>query len=425
MRQIRKRIFARLIFFIRFCTIPAGLLLCGCGQQEITKIIALPELESKEESSGIAIKDLRKYVYDGHTEDMLWMSWGESGSDIAYMLHLEEQGYMYQKIDVKTKQILNETFVDDRVLSNVHISPGGRYIAYEVEAYEAEEESSLILFIPENGKKLVLCRWKGSHETYSYTWSADGTKLFSWQNGDDYEKEPDADWSVTCYSIQAAKANDEEKNRVVKNEISMKSKGYAWRSVLPNKDGSKVYVREEYETFSDSKKAEKRVPLPMAEEKISAGNWLLTPETHEKKKLPEYSEEAVNPVKYTKAGLYFRNEEGNLMLVENIEKKSAAKELFNTVNKETYICEDGDHIFLIEWRDNMESLQLSGIRMVKGNPSAKQTLYKEAYQNTEIYLNADDTAIVIWGSEYLGEDRYSFKITELEYGARHDTMKEQ
>lgn len=410
MRQIRKRVDAGLIFFILLSVIPAGLLLCGCGQKEITKIIALPESESKEESSGITIKDLRKYVYDGHTEDVLWMSWGESGSDIAYMLHLEEQGYMYRKIDVKTEQILNETFVDDRMLSNVHIAPGGRYIAYEVEG-----ESELVLFVPEDGQKTILCRWKGRQEMYSYTWSADGTKLFSWQNGDDYEKEPDADWSVTCYSIQTAKSNDAEKNKVVKNEIRMKSKGYAWRSVLPNKDGSKVYVREEYKTFSDSKNAENEVSSSAAEEKISAGNWLLSPQTHEKKKLPEYSEEAVYPEKYTETGLYFQNAKGDLMLVENIEKQSAAKNLLHMPNKEIYICENGDHIFLAEWRDNLETLQLSGFRMDEGEPSAKQTLYKEAYQNAEIFLNADDTAIVIQGNEYLGDDRYSFKITELEY----------
>lgn len=407
MEQMRKGVCVKMIFCLLFCVLLTGFLLCGCRQRENTKVIALPE-SKKGEAPGIIVKDIRKYVYDGHTEDTLWMSWGESGSDIAYMLILEEKGYMYQKIDVKTEQILNQTLVDDRLLVNVHIAPGGGYISYEV-----ENESELVLFIPEEEKKIVLCQWKEGQGSYSYVWSADGTKLFSWQNGDNYEKKQDEDWSVTCYSVEKSKS--EEESRVVKNEIGMKSKGYAWRNVLPNKDGSKVYVREEYESFSDSKNAEVNSSAAGSEEKIAAENWLLLPETRGKKSLPEYSEEAVYPVKYTESGLYFQNIEGDLFLVEDIEEGTAAKELFNTANMEIYICEKGDHIFLAEWRENMETLQISGVRIEEENLTANQVLYKEAYQNAYTSINADDTAIVIQGDEYLGEDRYSFKITELEY----------
>lgn len=407
MEQMRKGVCVKMIFCLLFCALLTGFLLCGCRQRENTKVIALPK-SKKEEGPGIIVKDIRKYVYDGHTEDTLWMSWGESGSDIAYMLILEEKGYMYQKIDVKTEQILNQTLVDDRLLVNVHIAPRGGYISYEV-----ENESELVLFIPEEEKKIVLCQWKEGQGSYSYVWSADGTKLFSWQNGDNYEKKQDEDWSVTCYSIEKSKS--EEESRVVKNEIGMKSKGYAWRNVLPNKDGSKVYVREEYEPFSDSKNAEVNSSAAGSEEKIAAENWLLLPETRGKKSLPEYSEEAVYPVKYTESGLYFQNVEGDLFLVEDIEEGTAAKELFNTANMEIYICEKGDHIFLAEWRENMETLQISGVRIEEENLTAKQVLYKEAYQNAYTSINADDTAIVIQGDEYLGDDRYSFKITELEY----------
>lgn len=411
MCQTRKGVYAKVIFCLLLCSTLTGLLLCGCGQREMTKTISLPETKREENTSEIIIKDIRKYVYDGHSEDTLWMSWGEAGSDIAYMLILEENGYMYRKIDVKTKQILNEVFVDDRWISNVHIAPGGRYISYEV-----ENESNLVLFIPEEEEKIVLCQWEEGQETYSYTWSADGTKLFSWQNGDNYIKNPDEDWSITCYGIQKLKSGGKEESRVVKDEIQMKSKGYSWRSVLPNSDGSRVYVREEYETFLDGKNVEDRVEsTSKSEEKINAENWLLLPKNYEKKKLPEYSKEAVYPVKYTKAGLYFQNVEGDLFLVEDIEEKPAPEELFNTANMEIYICEDGDHIFLVEWRYNMESLQLSGVRMTEGKPTTKQVLYKEAYQNADISIDAGDTAITVWGNEYLGEDRYSFKVTELEY----------
>lgn len=411
MRQGKRRKWVKMISSLLFCAFLTEFLLCGCGQCESTKIISLPENKKEEENAGIVIKDIQKYVHDGHTEDTLWMSWGEPGSDIAFMLILKEEGYMYQKIDVKTEQILDEIFVEDRFISNVCIAPGGRYISYEV-----EDESELILFFPEEDKKLVLWHWEERPIACSYTWSADGTKLFSWQNGDNYEETSDEDWSVICYSVQEAKAGDNTESRVVKNEIGMKDKGYAWRSVLPNADGSEVYVRVEYETFSDSKNAEDRsAPMAVSKEKISAENWLLSPETHEKKRLPEYYKEAVYPVKYTKAGLYFQNVGGDLFLVENIEETSFVTELFNTERMEIYVCENGDHIFLAEWRDNMEVLQLSGVRIVDGKPTASQVLYKEAYQNASTSINANDTAVIIEGDEYLGEDRYSFKITKLEY----------
>ncbi len=423
MRQIRKSKKARLCCLALLCTVLAGIILSGCRQKNITKTVTLPGIQKEEGDLGITIRDMQSYIYDGHSEDMVWMAYGEPDQGICYMLRLTDKGYIYQKIEMKTGKFLKETFVEDRMISNVQISPGGRYISYET-----DDETELVLFAPEKEEKLMLHEWEDGSESYAYTWSDDGTVLFSWQNGDNYEKEPDAEWLVTRYDIEKAFAGGKKEHKVLRHEIRMKNKEgrlWSWRSVLPNADGSKVYVREEYETFSDSKKnetysnnenEEPGTSRQTAEnEKINAQNWLLIPDELRKEKLPEYSEEAVFPLKYTKAGLYYQNEEGMLCLAESLEEKPAVRELFNIANKETVICGNGDHIFVVEWRDNMEYIQISGAGMKNDKYTATQVLYKEAYQNANLSISADDRSLVVWGNEYLGKDRNSFKITELEY----------
>lgn len=396
--------------------------LCGCSQKEMTKTISLPETEKTEGISGIVIKDIRQYVYEGHSEDTIWMSWGDPGSDIIYMLRLTDKGYMYQKIDISSKKLLGESYVDDRTMMNVQIAPGGRYISYET-----EDKAELNLFSLEEEKSIVLRNWKGEgSETFSYVWSLDGTKLFAWQDGDNFNKGPDEDWSVTRYDMNTLESDGEDHFTIMKEETEMEGKGYAWRHVLPNDDGSKVYVREEYQIFSDSKEAEyinsqeinaenENTSSLNRKEERNAENWLLIPDKAQKKKLREYSSEQAWPLRYTEIGLYFRNAEGMLFLAEDIENEPVARELLNTGIQENYICGSGDHVFLADWQNNMETFRISGVRIEDKKAASNQVLYKEKFQNASVSVTSDDAHMIIWGSEYLGGDRYAFKITALGY----------
>ncbi len=427
-RMRRQRI--RPVRLVCIC-LAAGAMLCGCSRQETTKTISLPEVKQQEKGiPGIIINNIREYVYDGHSEDHLQLSFGERGADAVYLLRYGEKGYTYRKIDINTKKTINETFVDERTLFNIQIAPGGRYFSYEAETKANAPE--LVLFLAEEGRSVVLRKWTECLQGFSYVWSDDGTKLFSWQDGEDYAFLPDNDWSVTCYDMESLQEDDEGRLSIEKTVIQMKGGGYAWRHVLPNADGSKVYVRVEYETFSDSKKGESMQRNAEREkmmqennvnkedwgnegEKKAAENWLLLPDSHEKKKVEEYAKEPVCPVKYTTKGLYYQSEDGKLFLAENIEEKPSVTELFSATNPEICICSEGDHLFFIEWTDDMQTLQLSGVRMDGAKPTAKQVLYKEKCESAAYSVTADDSAVILKVHEYLGEDKYAFKITKLGY----------
>ena len=262
------------------------------------------------------------------------------------------------------------------------------------------------------GKHIVLRKWNESLQGFSYIWSDDGTKLFSWQDGDNYAFSPDTDWCVTCYDMETVKQDSNGGLSIEKKEFRMEGNGHAWRHVLPNADGTKVYVREEYESFSDSKEKEYSENQEIKKKK-AARNWLIMPEKQEIKKLQEYADEPVNPVKYTKKGLYFQKE-GKLLLVENPEDTPSVKELFRVAGMEVNICGNGDHIFLIEWMDDLQSMQLSGVKLEGTEPTAKQALYKASFEGGDC-ISADDSAIVLQGYEYLENDRCNFKVMELGY----------
>lgn len=127
--------------------------------------------------------------------------------------------------------------------------------------------------------------------------------------------------------------------------------------------------------------------------------------------------EAVYPVKYTKEGLFVQDIEGNQLLVDHMEGDPVKNELFRTDNLEVYICENGDHIFLLEWINNMSCFQITGIKVENGQAKARQVLYKSAVgDEVDKVAILDDRMMVIQGSRYSEEsDAYSFKSTTLEY----------
>lgn len=410
----------------------AGTFLGGCSR-EMTKTISLPGAENEEATiPGVSIKNIREYAFDGNSEDNIKTAWKDA--DTVCLFRLGEKGYTYRQIDVNTKETVSKEFVDDRMAFNIQIAPGGRYISYEAETAEGASPE-LVLFLAGEGKRIVLREWDECLQSFSYVWSDDGTKLFSWQNGDNYAFLPDNDWCVTCYDMEDIMEDSKGKLSVKKTVFWMEGSNYAWRSVLPSADGSKVYVREEFESFSDKgdedlenrtvkekqaqEKNKENEPAGngqiSADEKIPAKNWLLLPESHEKKKLAEYAKDPVYPVKYTKKGLYYQTIEGKLCLAEHVEEEPSVTELFSAANTEICICSKGDHIFFIDWSDDFSTLKLSGVRMEGISPTAKQVLYQAECDTADYFITADDSEIVLQGCLYLGNDRNSYKIMALGY----------
>ena len=384
--------------------------LSGCGVGEQDKTIVLPPLENQVmDSEKFRFDRIQQYIGSGYAENVISLAWGDVGTDMLCLLKKEDGRYVYQVIDTREDTVLSSVFVDDRSLANVSIAPGGEYLSYEV---QDGEEMTLIVLCPSQGTRQILHRWREQEESFSYIWSDDGTKLFSWQDGDNYAFSPDTDWCVTCYDMETVKRDSNGGLTIEKKEFRMEGNGHAWRHVLPNADGTKVYVREEYESFSDSKEKEYSENQEIKKKK-AARNWLIMPEKQEIKKLQEYADEPVNPVKYTKKGLYFQKE-GKLSLVENPEDTPSVKELFRVVDMEVNICGNGDHIFLIEWMDDLQSMQLSGVKLEGTEPTAKQALYKASFESG-VCISADDSAIVLQGYEYLENDRCNFKVMELGY----------
>ncbi len=415
MRKLKKRWMRRFVF-VMTTVLATGNILCGCSRQEMIRTISLPDTEDKDMGiSGFVIKNIQEYTYEGQSEDHLQLAWGKAGENTVCQLRYEKEGYIYREIDIHTKKTIRKVFMDERMAFNMQIAPGGKFISYEAET-EEKAGPELVVFLAEEGEHMVLREWDECLQGFSYVWSDDGNRLFSWQNGDNYAFQPDTDWCVTCYDMKTVKRDSDGKWMVEKTEFQMKGSNYAQRHILPNADGSRVYVREEYDSFSDSKNQEYPGKDEAAEEKMMrAKNWLLIPEEQKKKKVSEYSKETVWPVKYTKKGLYYQNEEGMLLLAENVEDKPSVKELFRASNMEIAICGNGDHIFHVEWIDDMQNMQISGVKLEGTQPTAKQVLYKDSCEGVEFYVSADDSAIVLRGYEYPGDDRCSFKIMKLGY----------
>lgn len=400
---------------------------CGCAPHETEKTVALPE-KKLEENVGIHIKNIQEYSYNGHSEDVVYLSWGEAGTKTAYMLKRAEDGYEYHLVDVEKKEVLKSTFVDDRNISAAEIAPGGKYIVYEA---VSETDVQLIVFFAEDGTRQVLEKWDVMNDAYTYEWSDDGTKIFAWELGDNYAKDPYEDWHIIRYDVGGAKKED-EKLTVEKCDFLMKGTGHGWRSVLPNADGSEVYVREEHEDYVvggakeegyiENEEDVNRESVNKSEERPPGGkgaeSWMLVPDTGEKKKLEEFSPDAVYPVKYTKAGLFASDTDGNLLLVENIRNEPAVNELCKTYDELISICENGDHLFLMEWMDNsLTHYQLSGVRIEDGQLKTRQVLYKsrDGEGIDECHIVNDSMVVLLDRRYFEGGDRHTFNITMLEY----------
>ena len=399
---------------------------CGAGKQDRT--VVLPPLESQViDSEKFHINHIQQYIGSGYAENVISLAWGDPGTDMLYLLKKEDEGYFYQTIDTGEDVVLSSIFVDDRFLTNVSVAPGGGYLSYEV---QDGEEMNLIVRCPRQGTRQILHRWEDPEETFSYIWSDDGTMLFSWQNGDTgdaYEE-----WQVTRYEM---KADQKDGFRSIVVQFQMKSNGRAWRTVCPNADGSEIYVREQLSTFGDSMSdewendedgeatnhdVERNIAATEVEDKsLNAYNWLLLPDTVTIEALPEYSDMPVYPVRYTQAGLFVQEENGDICLIGDIRSKPIKTKLISgnegDYNPSPCVCENGDHVFLMDWI-NYSMYQISGVRIVDGEADGQPVvLYKDNYESLNQIKIVGDKAVVFWGEEFLENSEYRYKVTVLRY----------
>lgn len=391
-------------------------ILGGCGNIEQTKTIVLPPLDDQEtDSEKLSISRIREYMGSGREEDRMCLAWGEPGSDLIYQMKIEDGRYVYQIIDIREDSVVKSIRVDDRAadISNVSIAPGGQYVSYEV---RGESGMELIVFFLGPEVCQTLHSWKDPEETFSYIWSDDGTKLFSWQNGDN--RNSHADWSVTRYDMKNVSAGGWRSGSFQggRMEFLMKGRGRSWRILLPNADGSEIYVREQFRPFNDTLADERE---DESDGGMDASNWLLLQDGLVREELPEYSKASVYPVRYTAAGLFIQEADGTLCLVEDIRSDPVKKELLAANSKHfpvnPYICENGDHVFLMEWI-NYSMYQISGVRIVDGEADGVPViLYQDKYDRLVQMTVQRDQAVMFWGKGTLDNDQYHYKATLLEY----------
>lgn len=403
---------------IFFCLL-AGFLAAvsgGCGdREEQTRTILLPPIENQAKGQEeLYISHMQEYDGRDYSGDAICVEWGEPGTDLLYLLKTGDDSYLYQTIDTRTDTVINSIVLEEgsMTLSNISISPGGKYLAYE--SGEDGQEKELVLFSAERNKREVLHAWKDTGEIFSYIWSDDGNRFFSWQSGDTID--PYADWAVTCYETEWAPDNSFLN---AKTQCLMKGGGYSWRIVLPNADGSQVYVREQFRAFGDSVTDEEQINADYESGSQDSRNWIFLPDTAKVEELPEYSREPVWPVKFTPAGLYIQEGSGALCLIENVRSQPVRKELFpgdpGKLPPVPYICENGDHVFFLEWPED-SLYQISGVRIVDGEADGKPVvLYQDNYENLIGITVLRDQAVTFWGKETLDTGWHRYKATMLEY----------
>lgn len=378
-------------------SIMTAISLTGCSTENISKTIVLSEEESRRE--GTEVKDIKEYTYEGISKDIGHIAWNEEEAGTFRILTAVSSGeYIYGVEDIYMEAQDNQEkgLIDKRIMSQVKMAPGGGYVSYEV--WE-NQVSYLILYRTEDAEQSVLREWKDDMEVFQYAWSDDGTKLFAWQDGNDYGQDTYDEWKVYRYDMETG----------LQTEVRLKGIGSSYRMVLPNWNGTCVYIVEE----RISAKAEKN---------NEADNQFLhrvaDMETGEVKELGWWDADEAWPIKYTEEGMYAQNLDGTISIYKGLFGEVEKKELFavDYRNVRLCICEHGDHIFLIEWDSDSRYMQVSSVNVKDGEIVGRQVIYKGiSGVDAEAAISPNDDAIAIQSSEYIEDDRWRFKITVLEY----------
>lgn len=391
--------------FLLVCVMAVLILTGCCSVEESSKTIMLPEEEDRLE--GLEVKDIKEYSYEDISEAIGLIAWDQDDErSIRILTGADSKGYIYneEKIRIEDAQVLEQNLVDKRVMSQVKIAPGGRYISYET-----WEDGVFSLVVYNTGRKehTIFREWENDEEVLQYAWSGDGRKLFAWQDGNNYGQNALSEWKICSYDMETG----------MKNEVSAEGIGYSYRDVLPNQDGSYVYI---VENLINEQHVENLInnEQHVEEESHQFQHRVANMETGEIKDLGLWDADDARPVKFTEEGVYVQDLEGTISIYTGISQEPVKKELFSIdyKNVKLYICERGDHIFLIEWDSDSEYMQVSAVSIKNGEIVGRGVVYKGiSGVDTEAVISPDDHAIAIQSTEYIEDNRWRLKITVLEY----------
>lgn len=387
----------------------AVLLLCGCEGEEISKTIVLSD-EAAEEDKRINIKNIQEYTYEEGTLDVAW-SMDAVGS--ICLIRAVGDDTVYQKYDMYQKTLSEEKVFEEFPVGQLMIAPGGRYIAYDL---IAEEKNQRIVYETVTGKKEVLMEWEAGSEVSTMAWSGDGTKLFVWMDLADYVQEEET-WNIYRY--------DMEEEAQARDQIQIDRRGRKWRELLPNVDGSKVFVREELYDYQELGNAnisiydtdEKGLVAEYSVLDESKGrDYILDMNTGEVRELDAGQIDIPEPIKYTQSGLFGLDGDKLLFAREPL-GETVGKRILEGEYVDICICEKGDHIFLIGKEERTGYLQVTGVLLDDGEIQEYQTLYKGIYGDyVQSFIGMEDHELVIQSVGYEEEEgQWLLKATVLEY----------
>ncbi len=397
--------------------IVAGLLLCGCAGQETSKTIVLPkETEDAENNAGIDVRDIKEYSFEGSVYAMTWKR--DSREEIC-VLRDQGEGLGYQTVNIYQGTESEIVVFEERPVSVSQIAPGGQCVLYET---FDNDMIQLILYRVQTGEKLVIHERDGSMETCCFSWSGDGTRFFVWPDGD-YSGQN----TVHMYPICRYDALSGEKT-----EIMLEGTENARRQAVPNEDGSKVYVQEEYpdeegnmsifsEEWMDLYRIENTELETDAgyidgyEPQLPGRSWVVDMDTSEVTELDAEKLGITYPIKYMKQGLVGRIGEVVWYLAEPL-ADTEKKRILTTGCKDIRICGEGDHIFLIDWESGTGTLQVTGIQMQDGEVAGRQVLYKGIHGlYVEADVGQDDSELFIQTLDFTKNGGDMTRVTVLEY----------
>lgn len=394
-------------------------LLCSCSSKELTKTIVLPEQKPDQlDSAIINLQNIKEYSYEVDVEA------GEIGKialdvqgNLCLVRKIEEQ-YEYQKINLDTKEVIYSLPMKESIISQIILSPNGRYVAYE--KFE-QNQIQLHLFSIEKGTTELLGEWEEGTKLFNYQWSSDGTVLFAWP---DYVSEVYDDWWIYRYEVGI------EHETVLKTKVKVGGNGCFRRYLSSNENGSQIFVRTVYEneyrntpdmesyavTGKQKQINENENNEQRKENEIERGsiNFILDFESDNRIQLRDLPNDIDYPFQYTKEGLFIQDQSEKLCLITNLLEEPQKLEILDVRDTSTFICKNGDHIFLIE-QQSYSKLQLAGIRMQHGTPNQQQVLYKDIPGDCANMFIVNDDKTILLQSYTILDDKYLVTVTSLEY----------
>lgn len=376
-----------------------GIFLGSYAKKEVTKTIVLEENDKKAAENEYVVKNIKEYFYEGTQKEEGWIA-EEQNSEYIYALKYTTDGYEYQKIDIGQGKIFSKLLLETKPLRKAKIAPGGKYIAYEREyAFGVE----LLLFSVEGEARVLI----GESNEFSFAWSGDGKKLFfTFIDEDETNTESDAQWALYCVDTE----------NFMKPEVVACAQGNAGihKNIVPNTDGSKVYVG-----YEDGEAVTNKRHWLFLVEYFMTGNVAYDNSSVISESMLKLPEDITYPIRYTKAGLFARGEGEKIFLITNLEKEPQIKLVAEMDSEEFFICENGDHLFVLKQEGDTKRFEFRILHLEEGEVVTNQLLYKDVSQNwAGAVVSMDDRKIILKSCEYLGEKKYSYKITLLEYGDR-------